>query len=62
MTLSDPKRPKLPKFVHFAPFLIFVMGLVRNFKFGLCINGSKSQLDDDKSSPKGPLSWSRDTF
>jgi len=34
----------------------------RPFKFGLWVNGSKSQPDDDKSSLKGTWSWSRDTF
>ena len=29
------------------------MGVVRNFKFGLQVNGSKSQPADDKSSLKG---------
>jgi len=29
------------------------MGVVRNFKFDLYVNGSKSQPADDKSSRKG---------
>jgi len=33
------------------------MGVVRNFKFGLQVNDSKSQPDDDKSSLKGAWSW-----
>jgi len=38
------------------------MGVVRNCKFGLYVNGSKSQPADDKSSLKGAWSGSRDTF
>jgi len=38
------------------------MGIVRNFKFGLLANGSKSQPADDKSALKGMWSWSRETF
>jgi len=41
---------------------VFVMGVVRNCKFGLYVNGSKSQPADDKSSLKGAWSGSRDTF
>jgi len=55
-----PKRPKLPQFVHFAPLLI--MGVVRNLKFGLQVNGSKRQPADVKSSLKWAWSGSRDTF
>jgi len=37
---------------------IFVMSVVRNFKFGQLVNGSKSQPADDKSSLKGACSGS----
>jgi len=40
----NPNRPKLPQFLHFAPFFhIFIMGIVRNIKFGLSVNGCKSK-------------------
>ena len=38
------------------------MAVVRNFKFGLYVSGSKSQFADDKSSMKGAWLGSRDTF
>jgi len=38
------------------------MGLDRTFKFGLYVNGSKSQSADEKYSLKGAWSESRDTF
>ena len=38
------------------------MGVVRNFKFGLWVNGSKSQPADVESSLKGAWSGSRDSF
>jgi len=38
------------------------MGVVRNLKFGLQVNGSKRQPADVKSSLKGAWSGSRDTF
>jgi len=41
---------------------IFIMGVVRNFKFGLQVNGSKSQSTYFKSSLKAVWSGSRDTF
>jgi len=54
--------PNYPNFTFCTAFHIFVMAVVRNFKFGLSVNGSKSQMADDKSSLKGAWSWSRDTF
>jgi len=36
------------------------MAVVRNFKFGLYVKGSKFQPADDKSSLKGAWSGSRD--
>ena len=58
-----PQAPQtiISQFVHFAPFL-FVLSVVRNFKFGLPVNGSKSQPNDDKSSLKWAWLWSRDTL
>ena len=38
------------------------MSVVRNFKFGLYVNGSKSQPADVKPSLKGAWSGSRDSF
>jgi len=61
MTLSDFKRPKLPKFVIFTASHIFVMD-VRNFKFGLQVDGSKSQPADVKPSLKRTWSGLRDTL
>jgi len=38
------------------------MGVVRNFNFGLQVNGSKSQPADDKSSLNGAWPGSRHPF
>ena len=50
MTLT---APNYPSFIFCTSFLIFIMGIVRNFKSGLWVNGSKSQPANDKLSLKG---------
>jgi len=63
---DDLECPYPPQTTPISPFCtafrIFVMDVVRNFKCGLQVNCSKSQLVDDKSSLKGAWSGSRDTF
>ena len=59
MTLA---APNYPNFYIFTAFHIFVMGVVRKFKFGMYVSGSKSQLAGDKSSLKGAWSGSHNTF
>jgi len=41
---------------------MFIMGVVRNFKFGLQVNSIKSQPANVKLSLKGAWSGSRDSF
>jgi len=57
--LSAPNYPNLYILHRFS---YIRNNVVRNFKFGLQVNGSKSQPVDDKSSLKEAWSWSRDTF
>ena len=48
MTLIDPQLSKITPICTFCTaFHIFVMDVVRNLKFGLYVNGSKSQPADD---------------
>ena len=54
MTLIDPSLPQTtPICTFFITFHIFVMGVCRNFKFGLLVNGSKSQPADDVIPERG---------
>ena len=64
MTLSEPyKCPELPEFVHFCTAShIFVMSVVRNFKFATLTYNGKSHPADEKYSPKGAWSGSGDPF
>jgi len=54
MSLSDPYVPQTTTICTFSTAShIFVIGVVRNFRFGLQVNGSKFQLADVKPSMKG---------
>ena len=51
LPLSPPKSGSKREFLHLAlPVTIFVTGKRRHFKFGMCVEHSKSQPTDDKPS------------